>query len=337
MNSYIQSSGTPSRYWQRHCTRVCTYGMVLNVILFGYSFAATQDTGRPHGTLANNALYFLSDCQEPLFVETLWNKTYRNAEGRDSLFTDMLRQKPSWVFLLGDLVSSGRNSKEWRPIDTLLSRLSGMGARAYAIPGNHEYIFNAAKGIANFKTRFPADPVTGYCVTADSIVLVMLNSNFSELNHDEVLLQRQWYQRTMDSLEKDPSVKAIAVCTHHAPYTNSTVVGPSKETIDQFGPLFFSSSKAKLFLSGHSHNVEFFEPKPGKFFLVLGGGGGLAQPLLPAQKARIVDLIKQDKKPLYFYIILRREGGALVVKSRGVGRDFSVFKDLEIAKIPGVQ
>ena len=78
----------------------------------------------------------------------------------------------------------------------------------------------------------------------------------------------------MDSLDSNPGIKMILLCSHHPPYTNSKIVKPSKEVVKYFLPRFFESTKSRLYISGHSHNLEFFEKGNKKYFLVIGGGGG---------------------------------------------------------------
>jgi len=302
--------------------------VLLGIFLLGGGLCSRAQSGASNGTL-----YFLSDCQKPLLLELLHQKPYRNEEARDSLFTDLVRQKPLRVFLLGDLTSWGAHAESWKPLDSFLSRLSALNTKVSAIPGNHEYIGNAKKGISNYRMRFPACSIFGYCVGCDSLAVIMLNSNFDNLTSSEAGRQQWWYSAAMDSLERDGGVTAIIVCTHHAPYTNSTVVGWSKQVHEHFLPLFVKSSKAILFISGHSHNLEFFQPYPHKYFLVIGGGGGLAQPLRPPQKALTPDLISPNQKPLYFYAAIRRHGDSLMVTARGFRKDFGSKSELEIATI----
>jgi hypothetical protein len=154
------------------------------------------------------------------------------------------------------------------------------------------------------------------------MAVIMLNSNFSKLSALEFQRQQLWYKATMDSLDKDDAIKAIVVCTHHAPYSNSKIVGSSKAVVLNFIPLFMNSPKARLFISGHSHNLEYFKMAPNKHFMVIGGGGGLTQPLWSFEKQLYPDVIPQDKKPLYFYFILERKGNYITLSTRGLQKDF---------------
>ena len=177
----------------------------------------------------------------------------------------------------------GSKHKAWATLDTFLISLKKTNTSVYAIPGNHEYIGKSA-GMHRFKQRFPEEWLHGYCINIDSIAIVMLNSNFDKLTKNEISKQLGWYKAAVDSLDNDPRIKTIIVCTHHAPYSNSRIVGSSLPVQDLIVPVFEKSKKSKLFISGHSHNLEYFSGYNGKYFLVIGGGGGLAQPLIPMNK-----------------------------------------------------
>jgi hypothetical protein len=88
-----------------------------------------------------------------------------------------------------------------------------------------------------------------------------------------------------------------------------------------------------LYISGHSHNLEFFSPDSKKYFLVIGGGGGLTQPLYSGDKRLYEDLIQQDKKPVYFYLVTERRGDSLYLSVRGLQKDFSNIKTFEVGSI----
>jgi hypothetical protein len=192
---------------------------------------------------------------------------------------------------------------------------------------------NARNGIRNYKMRFPEDPLSGYCVMVDSVALLMLNSNFGELGSAGIKKQQLWYNSTMDSLNSEKGIKMILICTHHPPYTNSKIVKPSEQVIENFLPKFSESPKSKLFISGHSHNLEFFSNRLKKHFLVIGGGGGLIQPLRSSDKTMFTDLIQQPKKPIYFYLVAERIGNTLHLYARGLQKDFQRIITFEIAVI----
>jgi len=278
-------------------------------------------------------IYFMSDVQTPLLPEKIYLRPYRNEAARDSLFADIIRQHSKNLFMLGDLVSKGSDEKDWMPLDAFLYSLNKINAKVYAIPGNHEYARISSIGMQMFKLRFHEEWLNGYFVKIDSLAIVMLNSNFNELGESELSKQLKWYKEEMDSLDSDRAIKAIIVCTHHAPYSNSKIVGSSKPVEDLIIPIFEKSTKSKLLISGHSHNLEYFTGSKGKHFLVIGGGGGLTQPLFSIDKRKYYDLIRQDVKPLYFYLVIEKKGNCLNLIVRGFKKDFRFF-ELSIGVLP---
>ncbi len=282
---------------------------------------------------ASNRLIFLSDCQQPNWLETLRLKYFRNEEARDSLISDIIRQKPQAVFLLGDLVSAGSAEKRWKYLEPFLTKLHDENIQVKAIPGNHEYYWNAKRGIRNYLQRFPSGSLVGSCVRIDSMAVLLLNSNLERLSIGESRIRQDWYLSMMDTLDNDHGIKAIFVCTHHSPYTNSKIVRPSKQVLQEFVPRFTLSPKSKMFITGHSHNLEYFSGNSGKKFLVIGGGGGLSQPLVAAKRRLYPDLIRQEMKPIYFYLVIERKGDGFLLYTRGLQKDFGPVKTFTIGSI----
>jgi hypothetical protein len=277
-------------------------------------------------------VYFLSDCQQPLAIEKILLHPYKNTEGRDSLFRDIEKHSPANIFLLGDLGSKGSSAKKWEAVDAFLDVLKRENSRIYAIPGNHEYLPSAKKGKRNYLKRFPLESLYGYCVTVDSVAIVMLNSNFNKLSEAGNGKQIKFYLNLMDSLDKCPTVLTIVVCAHHAPFSNSKIVGSSEVVQKAFVSRFMDSPKASLFITGHSHNLEYFNIK-NKHFLVIGGGGGLAQPLYKGVAQKYQDLLPEESKPLFFYITLQRMNRVLNLRATGLKKEFRGIVSTGIAEI----
>jgi len=222
--------------------------------------------------------------------------------------------------MLGDLVSMGSNEEEWRPVDYFIAALRRKPVGVYAIPGNHDYSFPASKGISEFYKRFPRARATVQVETIDSVAMVLVDANYSHLSREQKKAQTVRYRQCLDSLQNDVSVQAIIVCTHQPPYTNSMAVKPAKEVQRRLVSGYLSTPKAALFLSGHSHNMERFYEQ-GKNFLVIGGGGGLGQPLLTPEKQKYHDLIDNEQRIRYFYVIIERKGHTLTAKAKGMQAD----------------
>jgi len=171
--------------------------------------------------------------------------------------------------------------------------------------------------------RFPDHVRTGYVEIIDSVAVVMLNSNFNKLTEAENARQIDWYKNTLQKLDADPSVQYIITGCHHSPFTNSKIVGPSTAVQEKFVPPFLHSKKSRLFLSGHCHGFEHYQVE-GKDFFVIGGGGGLHQPL---GKSIDHEDLAEGYKPMFHYLTVHRKADGLEVTSMGLKKDFSGFDE----------
>jgi hypothetical protein len=275
-------------------------------------------------TTAELTLAFAADTQAPMLVETILLKPFKNRKATELLFADVLVRKPAAFFLLGDVVNLGYSSRQWRPIDHYLTTLKGGHVPVHGILGNHEVMGRPIEGQRKFQQRFPDHQRTGYTVHYDTVAIILLNSNFRALLPHEIEQQDEWLKTTLADLDADATVQSVIVCCHHSPFTNSRIVKPSREVEEKFVPLYLDSRKARLFLSGHCHAFEHYKVK-GKDFLVIGGGGGLRQPLRQGL-GTLADL-SPEYKPMFHYIIVTPTGENLVVTSYHIKKDFTGFEE----------
>ena len=257
-------------------------------------------------------MIFVSDTQQPMSVEKIILKSNHNIQATAAIFNSIIKQKPSSVYMLGDVVSLGYANRKWKKVDIFLDSCRKADIAVYGVLGNHDVMGRRKKGERNFQKRFPLNVRTGYVAITDSVAVVLLNSNFKTLSVSGINTQQSWYRATMASLDTTTAVKAIIVCCHHAPYTNSKIVGSSHTVQEYFVPDFIQSKKAKLFVTGHAHAFEHFKMK-GKDFLVIGGGGGLHQPL-DSSKKRLPDLAGSYKPPFH-YLSIKRKADNLIITS----------------------
>lgn len=276
---------------------------------------ANVDTVRPEIAL-------VSDTQEPMGVERIFLKYHKNSLATTKLLQDITERMPRALFMLGDVVSLGYKEKKWRQIDSFLQRSRQLGITVAAVLGNHDVMVSAARGETAFNKRFPDQVSTGFHKVVDSIGFVLLNSNFGTLSAKQIEKQQHFYEDIMQKLEADTTIRAIVVACHHSPYTNSKVVGSNTRVQEKFLPVYMSTSKAKLFVSGHAHAFEHFRVK-GKDFLTIGGGGGLHQPL--NKKNTRIPSLSEGYYPEFHYILLKRNNGEIDVISRRLKTDFSGF------------
>jgi len=290
---------------------------VILIFIFGFiTYNCLAQGKRP-------AIAFTSDTQQPMWEEKLLLKSNHNQKATEMIFKDVQTVRPSAFFILGDVVSLGYKNNKWKAIDSYIKQCSQDSIPVYATLGNHEVMFNTKKGTANFLTRFPMYKSAGYTEIIDSVAVVLLNSNFAKMTAAEILAQDNWYSNSIKTLDKDDAIKFIIVGCHHSPYTNSKIVKPSMAVRQNFIPAFINSKKCVLFLSGHSHNFERFNIQ-GKYFVVIGGGGGLHQPLYASA---VTPDLSADYKPMFHYLLVRRFGDSLQMISRRLKPDFSEFEN----------
>jgi Calcineurin-like phosphoesterase len=265
---------------------------------------------------------FVSDTQAPMWEEKIFLKSNHNEKATGMIFRDILGIKPTNLFILGDVVSLGYKNKKWKAMDQYLDSCRKKGIQVSALLGNHDVMTNDKKGEAQFKKRFPDNVKTGYYIVTDSIAVVFLNSNFSKLAAWELEKQQAWMHGTMEAIDRDPGVLFAIVCCHHAPFTNSKIVGSNKQVQEYFIPDYIQSKKARLLITGHSHNYEHFIEQ-GKDFLVIGGGGGLSQPRHESGIG-LRDL-SGPYKPAFHYLLVTRIRYQVTFTSRFLKPDFSGF------------
>ncbi len=268
-------------------------------------------------------IVFVSDTQAPLWFEHLYLKSNHNRLATKEIFGDILLRNPAAVYLLGDVVAIGTSDRQWKPMDIYLQNLRNNGTQINACLGNHDVLRTPAKGEKKFQQRFPDHLKTGSLNITDSVAVILLNSNFKSLSPQEDSAQTRWYRNTLSNLDSDNAVKCIITGCHHSPFTNSRLVKSSMGVRQRFLSSFLGSKKSGVFLSGHSHNFEHFK-QYGKDFFVIGGGGGLHQPLKHGRG--IIPDVSAAYKPMFHYLAVQRCGSQLLLTSIMLQPDFSGFK-----------
>jgi hypothetical protein len=283
----------------------------LSILFFISSSANSQ---------SQKVIDFVSDTQQPMTIEKIKLHSNHNEKATAMILSDIIKNRPLAVYMLGDVVAVGSSNGKWKNIDKFIDSCRDNHIIVHALLGNHDVMWSRKKGEKNFQKRFPDHIDIGYACVTDSVAIVMLNSNFKKLSSDEIKKQQLWYSKTLKNLNDSDSVKTIIVCCHHAPYSNSKIVGSSKSVQQYFVPDFIQTKKCKLFITGHAHAFEHFN-RLGKDFLTIGGGGGLHQPLDTSAK-RIPD-IAFHYKPMFHYLSIERIGNKLLLTSHFIREDFS--------------
>jgi hypothetical protein len=271
---------------------------------------------------------FVSDTQSPLFPEMFLLPSNRNEEARGLIFDAILEDRPSAVFHMGDMVALGFWNASWEAMDDFVGRLTAAGIPFYPTRGNHELMWFSGMGESNFARRFPEASRTGYSRQVGPLAVVLLNSNFPQMSDEEIAAQQRWYEATLAAFDADTTVSAVFVACHHPPFTNSTIVNPSSDVRGQFMPPFLNSRKSIAFLSGHAHAMESFVFS-GKRFLVIGGGGGLQQPVLVGDRVRWVDEFPlTSEKRMFHYLRCSATRETMVLSVQMLSDDLAGFSEV---------
>lgn len=315
-------------------TKIIIGIFVLSLIFIMFQLPWPVKTERNHPIIERidslnreGEIIFLSDTQEPIWVETILLDENSNLIARDQIFSEIISQKPAKVVHLGDIVALGYYDEDWRPIDNYLKKLLEENIEFYPTLGNHELMFFSEMGEKNFLERFPFYSKIGYSVNNGTTEVIILNSNFSKMTTREIVEQQEWYINKLIELEQDSTINAVVVGCHHSPFTNSKIVDPDEKVEQLFVPPFIEFQKCKLFLSGHCHSFEHFKYK-GKDFLVLGGGGGLQQPLYVGSEAKWEDQYDRESPIRMFHFLKYKiENDTLKVNLNILDENFSHFND----------
>jgi predicted phosphodiesterase len=274
-------------------------------------------------------LIFVSDTQNPLWIESLFLKTDGNVKATTAIFNSISSvNRPEAIIHLGDLTAIGMFNNQWRVVDKYLNKFKKSQIPFYPAFGNHDYFFIRYFAEKQFKKRFPFLKNSWYCVKIKDVAIIILNSNYFWLSREEIERQKKWYLEKLKALEMDKGVNAIIVGTHHPPFTNSKIVGFSTDVQDDFVPSFLESRKGKLFISGHAHVFEHFR-NGGKDFLVIGGGGGLIHPLYKDEEKRFNDLsYRYTSKRMFHYLVITKTDFDLSASVIKLEKDFKTFNEV---------
>jgi len=275
--------------------------------------------------VSSEKIIFLSDTQDPLWIEKIILSENFNIEASNLILNQVVEERASAVFHLGDLVSIGFDPEAWHRIDRFLTHLKSYQIPFYPTLGNHELLLFPEQGTNEFMRRFPAYQPTGYTVRVGRVAIIILNSNFGYLDDLQKNKQQVWYEHVLDSCQQDSSIRAIIVGCHHSPFTNSMIVASNRDVQNYFLPGFTTTPKTKLFLAGHAHAFEHFHDQ-GKDFMVIGGGGGLQHPLAFGNRAEFRDLSDGSAKRQFHYLSIMPSDSSIALMIHMVKADLSGFE-----------
>lgn len=249
-------------------------------------------------TQNNNSIIILGDTQRTSFWE-FWRE--QNDDERRKLLNAIADENPSAIIILGDLIFQGDSPHHWTLFNEFAAPIYQNKIPVFPLLGNHEYFGNNNIGLQLFYDHFPhLQKQLFYSFRLHGIAFIMLNSNFSHLTETQLSVQNDWYVRELMNLERNDSIKAIIVCSHHPPYTHSTVVSSDQQVQQYFLSPFLNTKKGAFFFSGHNHSYEHFIQKD-KHIIVSGGGGGPRYSVSQNPSNIPEDIFKGSSKRFFHY------------------------------------
>lgn len=280
----------------------------------------------------STTVIFVSDTQQPLWIETLRLQEHHNEHATRKLYHAIAHDSSAdAIFHLGDITALGMFDSYWKDFDLFHSSLR---IPFYPVIGNHDYYPLSGAAEEQFYKRFSGLKEKWYAVVIQAVGFIALNSNFSKLSDEEKQRQQTWFQEQLNVYENDSTINAVVVLCHHSPYTNSTIVDPSRGVQRNFVPPFLMHQKTVAFLSGHAHAYEHFQ-KSSKEYLVIGGGGGLLHPLLQNSERRYEDLFHSSSSIRFFhYVECRIQPSSLLFLTKKLRGDFSGFDIVDSLSVP---
>ena len=268
------------------------------------------------------------DTQRTSWQECIIGREVNDA-ATETLIQAVADAKPAFTVVVGDFVFHGADEEHWRFFDVIAAPLRDAEVPILPVVGNHEYWGSNDSALENLRARFSRLATdTWYSDRYGALGLVVVDSNYDEL--DEATWQRQaaWYSEVMKGFEEDPEVKGILVFVHAPPYTNSTIVSGDDDVKEAFVPAFCQGSKGLGFFSGHAHGYERFMrgsnegcgDRSRHFIVTAGGGGPRPDSLRSFEETGNKDLFSgQTPRPFHYLWMMPTDEG-VSVEVRGFQR-----------------
>jgi hypothetical protein len=264
-----------------------------------------------------------------------------NAEAQRQLFADLEARIDDIgaLVIVGDLVFSGRSSRDWEHVDSLIAGFAARMPVLVAV-GNHDYpcwfvelCRDAAisKGmVARFPWLAPGQP---YAVEGGDLDLLFLDT---ETGFEA---QGAWLET---ELGRAADRNAAALVFYHRPaYTNSIDRGAigSPEVQEFFVPALRTATTPVIAFNGHVHGLEYIV-RDGVHYVTTAGGGGPRGPLAaekPDDRYRGPDCERAEQGDVvrpFNYVLLGESAAGIEIVIRGFCGDGDSVRELDRIEVP---
>src|SRR5882762_5235514 len=103
---------------------------VVFALFFSPSFSVlAQEAHRP-------SIAIISDTQAPMWIEKVFLKPDHNEKATAILFDQIVKMKPEYLFILGDVTSWSAKERKWDAMDGYLQACRNSGIKVSALFGN---------------------------------------------------------------------------------------------------------------------------------------------------------------------------------------------------------
>jgi len=213
---------------------------------------------------------------------------------RQALVSRIADERPSALFLNGDIPWHGGNVDDYRVFAEETSVWRDAHIAVFPALGNHEFSqCEESQCLENWWNAFPALRGRRWYSVAIGSAVYALN-----LDSDAPLLagsqQREWLEQQLAGLPK--TVRFVLISLHHPPVADlqsGHLAGhnprPNEKSLADYLAKVAQHSAARFIVSaGHIHNYERNE-QDGVTYLVSGGGGARPYPVTRAETDRYQD------------------------------------------------
>lgn len=210
------------------------------------------------------------------FTFVAYGDTRSHAEDHAKVIAAIVRLHPEFVLQSGDLVSDGRNPKQWAEFEKITQPLRDAHIGYYPARGNHD--------VGPYYLQYVPKPITSgtgyyYAFTRHGSRFIALDS----MDPDEFSPEGAQYLWLVGELTKARKTAAnIFVMFHEGPYSVGPH-GPTPDALRYLRPLFVKYGVRAVFC-GHDH-LYYRTVRDGVTYFVTGGGGA---PLYPPSNAATV-------------------------------------------------
>ena len=291
--------------------------------------------------LGDKAIAIIGDLQQTSGVARFLRGREDNADAQLELIADLKARidEIGALVIVGDLVFSGRSSRDWAHFDSLIADVAAR-VPVLAAVGNHDYpcwLVELCRDSAISKgmvARFPwLEPGQPYAVESGDLELLFLDT---ETGFEA---QGSWLEA---ELGRAADRNAAALVFFHRPaYTNSIdqrAVG-SAEVQEFFVPALRAAMTPVIVFNGHVHGLEYIV-RDGVRYVTTAGGGGPRGPLAaqkPDDRYSGPDCEREkqgDTVRPFNYVLLSESASVLELEIRGFCGTGDSVRELDRFVIP---